>query len=188
MDVPENQYFYGDFNFKYPLEYSLTPVDERVEIFQYLKSSTYQLFIDEAKKIFDKYKTQCNPKNKKLVLVSGECDNKFENSYTHGGYECGDDGKWSNKCVPSYCDQGNVFNYTSNKCIPIQETVDFSYMLKKHVVRYLTHESLDFWTTFPLISLIFIFGFIIYNSFMKKTNKKKKTDEIGEELITIQDK
>ena len=188
MDIPENQYFYGDFNFKYPLEYSVTPVDERVEIFQYLKSSTYQLFIDEAKKIFDKYKTQCNPKNKKLVLVSGECDNKFENSYTHGGYECGDDGKWSNKCVPSYCDQGNVFNYTSNKCIPIQEKVDFSYMVKKHVVRYLTHESLDFWTIFPLISLIFIFGFIIYNSLMKKTNKKKKTDENGEELIAIQDK
>jgi hypothetical protein len=58
IDIPENQYFYGDFDFKYPLEYSITPVDERVEIFEYLKSSTYQSFIDEAKKIFDKYKNQ----------------------------------------------------------------------------------------------------------------------------------
>ena len=187
FDIPRNQYFFGDFNFKYPLEYSVTPVDERVEIFEYLNSNNYQLFIDEAKKIFEKYKNQCNPKNKKLVLVSGDCDNKFENGYTHGGYECGDDGKWSNKCVPSYCDPGNVFNYSSNKCVPIQEKVDFSYMVKKHVVQYHTRESLDFWTIFPIISLIFIFGYIIYYSFMKKNNKKIKDDENGEELISIRE-
>ena len=187
MDIPENQYFFGDFNFKYPLEYSVTPVDERVEIFEYLKYSTYQSFIDEAKRIFDKYKNQCNPKNKKLVLVSGECDNKFENGYTHGGYECGDDGKWSNKCVPSYCEPGNVFNYTSQKCVPIMEKVDFSYMVKKHVVQYHTRESLEFITIFPFILLIFIASYAIYNSFMKKNNKKINDDENGEELITIKE-
>ena len=187
MDIPENQYFFGDFNFKYPLEYSVTPVDERVEIFEYLKYSTYQSFIDEAKRIFDKYKNQCNPKNKKLVLVSGECDNKFENGYTHGGYECGDDGKWSNKCVPSYCEPGNVFNYTSQKCVPIMEKVDFSYMVKKHVVQYHTRESLEFLTIFPFILLIFIASYAIYNSFMKKNNKKINDDENGEELITIKE-
>ena len=185
--IPENQYFYGDFDFKFPLEYSVTPVDERVEIFQYFKTSSYQMFIDEAKKIFDKYKTQCNPKNKKLVLINGECNNKFENSYTHGGYECGDDGKWTNKCIPSYCDPGNVFNYTSNKCVPIMEKVDFSYMVKKHVIKYHTHESFDFMTIFPIISLIFIVGFIFYYSFIKKSNKKIKSDENGEELITVQE-
>ena len=185
--IPENQYFYGDFDFKFPLEYSVTPVDERVEIFQYFKTSSYQMFIDEAKKIFDKYKTQCNPKNKKLVLVNGECNNKFENSFTHGGYECGDDGKWTNKCIPSYCDPGNVFNYTSNKCVPIMEKVDFSYMVKKHVIKYHTHESFDFLTIFPIISLIFIVGFIFYYSFIKKSNKEIKSDENGEELITVQE-
>ena len=70
----------------------------------------------KQKKIFEKYKTQCNPKNKKLVLVNDECYNIFENNYTHGGYICGDNGKWSKKCVPSYCDPGYIFNYTSNKC------------------------------------------------------------------------
>jgi hypothetical protein len=135
INIPENQYFYGDFNFKYPLEYSVTPVDERVDIFDYLKSSTYQVFVDEGKRIFDKYKNQCNPKNKKLVLVSGECDNKFENGYTHGGYECADDGKWSNKCVPSFCDPSYLFNYTSQKCVLIMEKVDFSYMVKRHVIK-----------------------------------------------------
>lgn len=183
--IPQNQYFYGDFDFKYPLEYSVTPVDERVEIFEYLKSSTYQSFIDEAKKIFDKYKNQCNPKNKKLVFVSSDCDNKFNNGYTHGGYECGDDGKWSNKCVPSYCDPGNVFNYTSKICVPIMEKVDFSYMVKKHVVQYHTHQSFGFLTIFPIVSLLFIFIYAIYYSFMKRNTKKIKNDENGEELITI---
>jgi hypothetical protein len=185
MDIPQNQYFYGDFDFKYPLEYSVTPVDERVEIFEYLKSNTYQTFIDEAKKIFDKYKNQCNPKNKKLVFVSSDCDNKFNNGYTHGGYECGDDGKWSNKCVPSYCDPGNVFNYTSKICVPIMEKVDFSNMVKKHVIKYHTRQSFRFLTIFPIMSLLFIFIFAIYYSFMKKNAKKIKDDENGEELITI---
>lgn len=187
IDIPENQYFYGDFDFKYPLEYSVSPVDERVEIFDYLKSSTYQSFIDEAKRIFNKYKDQCNPKNKKLVLVSGDCDNKFENGYTHGGYECGDDGKWSNKCVPSYCDPGNVFNYTSNKCVPIKDKVDFSYMVKKHVIQYHTRESLDFLTLFPISALFLIVLYFIYYLFMKKNNKKIKANENGEELISIQE-
>jgi hypothetical protein len=185
MDIPQNQYFYGDFDFKYPLEYSVTPVDERVEIFEYLKSNTYQTFIDEAKKIFDKYKNQCNPKNKKLVFVSSDCDNKFNNGYTHGGYECGDDGKWSNKCVPSYCDPGNVFNYTSKICVPIMEKVDFSKIVKKHVIKYHTRQSFRFLTIFPIMSLLFIFIFAIYYSFMKKNAKKIKDDENGEELITI---
>ena len=57
INMPKDHYFYGDFNFKYPLEYSVTPVDERVEIFEYLKDTNYQLFIDEEKKIFEKYKT-----------------------------------------------------------------------------------------------------------------------------------
>ena len=185
IDIPENQYFYGDFDFKYPLEYSITPVDERVEIFEYLKSSTYQSFIDEAKKIFDKYKNQCNPKNKKLVLVSSDCDNKFNNGYTHGGYECGDDGKWSNKCVPSYCDPGNVFNYTSKICVPIMEKVDFSYMVKKHVIKFHTRQSFGVLAIFPFVSLIFLFFYVIYYSFMQKNTKKIKDDENGEELITI---
>jgi hypothetical protein len=187
LEIPTIQFFSADMDFKKPLEYSVTPVDEIVDIFQYLKGSTYQSFVDEAKRIFEKYKTQCNPYNKRLVFVTDECNNKFENGYTHGGYECGDDGKWSNKCVPSYCDPGNVFNYTSNKCIPIQEKVDFSYMVKKHVIRYHTRESLDFLTIFPIMLLIFIAVYFIYYSFIKKNNKKTKADENGEELISIQE-
>ena len=185
--MPAIQYFYGDFDYKYPLEYSVTPVDERVGIYEYFKANTYQLFIDEAKRILDKYKTQCNPKNKKLVLVSNECDNKFENEYTHGGYECGDDGKWTNNCVPSYCDPGYVFSYNTRKCVSIMEKIDLSNMVVKHVIKYSEKSAIDFWTIVPLIALIFIFAVIIYNYAWKKTNKKVKKDDNGEELITIQE-
>ena len=77
----------------------------------------YSLYIDKALKILKKYETQCNPKNKKLVKVTNKCDYTFENNYTHGGYECGDDGYWSTKCVASYCDLGYIFDYAQGKCI-----------------------------------------------------------------------
>ena len=79
--------------------------------------SDYSLYIEKALKILKKYETQCNPKNKKLVKVTNECDHIFENKYTHGGYECGDDGYWSTKCVASYCDLGYIFDYSQGKCI-----------------------------------------------------------------------
>ena len=117
LKMPGNQNFFDDLNLNIPLEYLVTPVDERVKIFHHYKDSIYISFIEEAKKIFDKYKIKCNPRNKKLVYVTNKCDGKFENEYTHGGYECGDDGFWSNKCVPSYCDIEFVFNHLQKKCI-----------------------------------------------------------------------
>ena len=74
-----------------------------------------------------------------------------------------------------------------NKCIPIQEKVDFSYMVKKHVIKYHTHESIEFLTIFPIMLLIFIVVYFIYYSFIKKNSKKAKADENGEELISIQE-
>ena len=36
----------------------------------------------------------------------------------HGGFECGDNGIWNfNKCVPSYCDNGFIFDKKNNECI-----------------------------------------------------------------------
>ena len=188
IELPEVQFFYADADLKKPLEYSLTPVDETVDLFQYLKGNTYQSFVDEAKRIFEKYKTQCNPKNKKLVFVTDECNNKFENGYTHGGYECGDDGKWTNKCVASYCDAGYVFNYKTNKCDSIMDKIDFSNMIVKKVVPVHTIGSLNFKTIFPIFSVICILGAIIYYEYMRKNKSIEKEDENGEELISIEGK
>ena len=34
-----------------------------------------------------------------------------------GGYECGDDGKWSKNCKPFYCHENYYFDYVNQKCI-----------------------------------------------------------------------
>ena len=121
-----SQTFYTPNDFTHPLEYEVTPVDEKVNI--YIQDSddaydrinnkeNYEAFIEHALGIIKKYKTQCNKDNKKLLLVTEECDGQFENSYTHGGYVCGDNGVWTQTCVASYCDFGYVFDHTKKKCI-----------------------------------------------------------------------
>ena len=65
--------------------------------------------------IFDKYKKKCNPKNKNLLFISDKC--KFDDPRLHGGFECDDDGFWSKKCIPSYCDNGYVYDKKIKKCI-----------------------------------------------------------------------
>ena len=97
-------------NIKYPMEFEKISIDERVNLYNKYDDSRYQEFIDEAKKIFNKYNNEnCNSENKNILLLSEECD-KVLNTKTHGGYECGDNNKWSDKCVPLYCDIGYYFN------------------------------------------------------------------------------
>ena len=116
VQVPGVQTFYTPYDLTRPLEYEITPVDEFID-FYYLDQDSYESLINKSLKIFEKYKTKCNPKNKKLLLISKECDGKFKNDYTHGGYKCGEDGIWTNICVASYCDIGYIFDHSNNKCI-----------------------------------------------------------------------
>ena len=39
---------------------------------------------------------------------SKACDKTLQkiDPHLHGGYECGDDGLWTEKCIGSYCDYG----------------------------------------------------------------------------------
>ena len=98
-----------------PLEYKINLIDERVELYNGYYDDHYDNYISEAKKIFEKYKTKCNPKNKNLILINEKC--KFSDKHMHGGYECSGNGFWSNKCVASYCDNGYYFDSINNKCI-----------------------------------------------------------------------
>ena len=49
-------------------------------------------------------------------MLNNECDKNFK-KYTYGGYECGDDGKWSNICKPFYCHKNYYFDYAKQKCV-----------------------------------------------------------------------
>ena len=122
--LPVTHTFYSPKDLTRPLEYEVTPVDETVNIFinkqidknNILDIDNYDIFIDDSLKIFEKYKTQCNPNNKKLLLITNKCDGKL-GEFTHGGYICGEDGFWTQKCVASYCDIGYFFDHDEKKCV-----------------------------------------------------------------------
>ena len=117
LQMPGIQTFYNKNNNNIPLEYEVSIADENSGIYESFDGDSYQKFVDKAKEIFDKYKNECNSNNKNLLKITEECDEKFSNKYTHGGYECGDDGKWSKNCVASYCDSGYTFDKILKKCI-----------------------------------------------------------------------
>ncbi|EDR29617.1 hypothetical protein EDI_322170 [Entamoeba dispar SAW760] len=101
-----------------PREFLTDMIDERVNIYPYdILDETIEEFEEETKKIIEKYQTKCNPKNKRLVKRDEKCDKEINIEHGHGGYECGDNGEWSTKCVLSYCDEGYKFDYNNNKCI-----------------------------------------------------------------------
>ena len=124
QSVPGVQLFFEPNNLNRPLEYEIKTVDEIVDIYPTLENlynillpEDYDKFIDESYKIFEKYKTKCNPNNTKLILLTDKCNGKFGNNFTYGGYKCGNDGYWTEECVASYCEFGYIFDYNSNKCI-----------------------------------------------------------------------
>ena len=118
IEMPGIQTFYNNSKVNLSaLEYEVTLPDENSQIYQIFDAETYNKFLSKSKEIFEKYKTKCNPNNTYLVKVSEECDNKFSNSYTHGGYKCGEDGNWSDECIPTYCDPGYFFHKVKNKCV-----------------------------------------------------------------------
>ena len=106
-----------------PREYKLNPVDERVDIYEPYTDETYDIFIEKAKEIFKKYNEQeeCNPDNKRLIFEKegdNRCYNFTDDEYAHGGYICGDDGKWNyTSCQKYYCDLGYYYNIYEGKCI-----------------------------------------------------------------------
>ena len=173
MNMPGNQYFFDDLNLNIPLEYLLTPVDERINIYQNFKDSNYDLFINEALKIIEKYKTRCNPFNKRLVYYSDNCKGKFENDYTFGGYECDNDGFWSKKCVPMFCDIEYVYNHKLNKCILRKKERDL-------VIIYII--------ILVIISACFVYISLSYIFNGENGDKNSESNSEEEELVDISDK
>jgi hypothetical protein len=98
-----------------PLEYKINPIDLRYKYYTSYDDVRYDDFIKTAKSIFKMAETTCNRNNKKLLLINEEC--KFTDVHMHGGYECSDEGTWSDKCVPSYCDNGYYFDEIKVECI-----------------------------------------------------------------------
>ena len=166
MDMPGNQNFFDDLNLSRPLEYLITPVDERVNIFHHYKDVHYELFINEALKIFNKYKKRCNSNNKKLVLMNEKY--KKEKEISFGGNECDNDGFWSDKYVKLFCDVEYVFNHHLNKCVIRKREINIIILFK------------------ILLAIVFfctIFVLILY--FFNNNKEEDSESNSGEELIDI---
>ena len=116
IKMPVGQLFYNTKLTKSPIEFDVTGVDEIVDLYE-VDEDNIDNFIDKGKEIFEKYKNKCNPNNENIVLVSKDCDGKFDNKYTHGGFKCGENKEWSTICKASYCDIGYILDEQKNKCI-----------------------------------------------------------------------
>ncbi len=95
-----------------PLEYQINYIHERIKIYEPYDDSNYQKFIDESLKILNKYKKECETFNH-IIFFSENC--VFSDPKMHGGYKCLSQ-KWSETCVPSYCDEGYRFDKRNQKC------------------------------------------------------------------------
>ena len=107
---------------KVPMEFKIYPVDEISDIYTSYTDAKYDRFINVAKSIFDKYNDlengECNPENKYLYFETNDCDSKLNIDKAHGGYLCGENGKWDiNNCIAAYCDQGYYLNDDRTECI-----------------------------------------------------------------------
>jgi hypothetical protein len=159
--------FYQSFtepnNISIPLEYVVTPVDERMELYENFNESNYDVFVNKAKEIFSKYQKKCSKINKNLVLFNSNCT--FKENNLHGGNPCGDDGEWNiSKCVPSYCDNNYIFDKKNQQCL-----VDNCLIIEKYSFYYFF--MIVFW-----ISILIIIVMIVYGCCMCYRNSKRKNN------------
>ena len=117
LEFPGIQSFFGIDDKDVPLEYEVTPVDIRLDLYSGFDQRSLQNFIDSSKNILENIKNKCLPSNKNLIMFNDECDKIFKDSFTHGGFTCNEDGEWSKVCVASYCDLGYSFDQKNKKCI-----------------------------------------------------------------------
>ena len=102
-----------------PREYTLDPVDYRVDIYSRYSDEIYDIFIKEGLEIRNLFNngSYCNPKNDKLLLHDDKCYTIEEKKYAHGGYKCNNESKWDKeKCEPYYCDIGYYYDQFYQEC------------------------------------------------------------------------
>jgi hypothetical protein len=124
-----------------PREYIINPIDERSNIYGEYNDFRYNEFINEGKRIFKKYKYECNINNKKMVLLSNEC--KFENKFQLGGFKC-INSKWSNICQISNCIKPYTFNTETKECNIGSTIEDYLKKLENQAKEYKEQLKKDF--------------------------------------------
>ena len=162
---------------KIPMEFKIYPVDEVSNIIVPFTDELYDKFINESKTIFDKYNKdeKCNIENKFLFYETDKCDEQLNIEKAHGGYTCGNDGKWNKThCIPAYCDIGYELNNERTECIKdpcqsinlqtrqikfIKETEEIEIEPKNLYIIEINKKNVNFSIYSDIENLIFIYNF-----------------------------
>ena len=142
-----------------PREYAVDLVDRRVPIYSQYSDDIYDLFIENAKSIFNEFEkgNKCSKNNDKLLLDDKACQ---LGDHKKGGHPCGADGKWNlTECKAYYCELGYYYDQFQNKCIldvctnienekdiytndiPINETKEYNIKHDEELVFHLENDS-----------------------------------------------
>jgi len=101
-----------------PADYDILRIDDHMNYQTAFYSSDLEEFLLSALEVHEKFKTQCNPANKRLLLVTDECDIN-DTIIVSRGYACGSNGQWDkSKCKVASCMEGYVVDFENDKCIP----------------------------------------------------------------------
>ena len=100
--------------------------------------------------------------------MNSKCKEKFGDNFIFGGYECDEDGTWSNKCVYYFCDIGYVYDFKLNKCVLRKKEFNVIIIVRIFLI---------------MICIINILALILY--LYKYKEEDDKSDSQEEELIDI---
>jgi len=103
-----------------PLDYEIIPIDKHTEYYDdFNPEDTTDItnLLSKTFDVFEQFKTQCNPRNSRLLLVTDECKSDEPNA-VRSGYACGSNGEWDkNTCKVAACKEGYVVDFVNDKCI-----------------------------------------------------------------------
>ena len=161
--------FNDDYKNKNPIprEYTMIPIDYRVEYYSLYSDDKLDVFIKEGKEIHRKFNEEkyCNYNNTKLLLhVENKCKEFPDLEHAHGGYKCGKNNIWNESdisCAPYYCDIGYSFDQAQRRCVS-DCMVDWNvnYLFEDNYTNTLSinkNENFEFRTLNPDESYYYIF-------------------------------
>ena len=176
LQLTGQEFYYYDYQEENPIpqEYKIFPVDEHIDIYEEYNDDIYELFIESAETIFQKYNNKCNINNKLLLLEDNNCYKIKDVEHAHGGYVCGDNGEWNRtKCQAFYCDIGYYYDTYKKKCIE-----DICTKEEKKDEGKDNNDSISLVAIILIISLGIVILIIAVFLIRRTINKKKAKDNI----------
>ena len=156
-----------------PREYTLDPVDYRVNIYSRYSDDIYEQFIKEGLEVYNLFNngTYCNGKNERLLLHDDNCKIIEGDQYAHGGYRCNKENKWNKeKCEVYYCDIGYYYDRNEKKCM--KECFDEN---KKQIYIYEKEYNKTFMIV-PNMTYVFETLFNDYYYFIETSEESMNSD------------